>query len=163
MCGLSVLVLLVLNIVIRYKLLDGDKLRTGEYQALADFRYHIRRFLHFSEQAAISEGLEPQQHQTMLAIRSLDSAEGPTVGQLAGMLLVRHNSAVGLLDRLEKRGLVRRTRRTEDRRQATVRLTEEGEVVLERLSGAHRAELANLGPELVKALERVGASPFRRD
>jgi len=150
--------------VLRYNLVrDNGKLGVAEYRALADFRYQIRRFLHFSEQAAGSEGLEPQQHQMMLAIRGLESVEGPTVGQLAGYLLVRHHSAVGMIDRLERRGLAERERRSGDRRQAIVRLTAEGAAVLERLAGAHRTELANLGPHLVKALEQALASPVRRD
>ena len=130
-----------------------------EYRALAGFRYQIRRFLHFSEDAARREGLEPQQHQLMLAIRGLDSAEGPTVGQLAGHLLIRHHSAVGLIDRLEKRGLATRERVADDRRQARVRLTSEGAGILERLASDHRAELASLGPHLVVALEEVLRQP----
>ena len=132
-----------------------NELNQEEYRALADFRFQIRRFLHFSEQAARNEGLEVQQHQMMLAIRGLESEEGPTVGALAGYLLIRHHSAVGLIDRLESRGLVVRERRADDRRQAKVRLTAGGAAVLERLTGAHRDELANFAPHLVNALERV--------
>ena len=149
--------------MLRYELRkDHDQLGLEEYRALAEFRFQIRRFLNFSEKAAKSEGLEPQQHQMMLAIRGLESAEGPTVGQLAGYLLIQHHSAVGMINRLEKRRLAIRERCSEDRRQATVRLTKEGDAVLERLAGAHRAELANLAPHLVKALEQALASPSRR-
>lgn len=140
--------------MIRYELADSRSDLTGkEYRALADFRYQIRSFLHFSEEAARVEGLEPQQHQMMLAVRGLESEEGPTVGMLAAHLLIRHHSAVGLLDRLEKRGFAVRERSSGDRRQAMVRLTPAGASILERLSGAHRAELANLAPRLVDALE----------
>jgi DNA-binding MarR family transcriptional regulator len=142
---------------------DGKELGLAEYRALADFRYQIRRFLHFSEQAAGNEGLEPQQHQMMLAIRGLETAEAPTVGQLAAYMLVRHHSAVGLIDRLEKRGLAERERSTDDRRRARVTLTNEGAAVLERLAGGHRAEMANLAPHLVKALEQVLAKPVSSD
>jgi DNA-binding MarR family transcriptional regulator len=135
------------------------ELGSEEYRALADFRYQIRRFLHFSEQAAGNEGIEPQQHQMMLAIRGLEAADAPTVGQLAEYMLIRHHSAVGLIDRLEKRGFAGRERSTGDRRRATVRLTDEGSAVLERLAGAHRAEMANLAPHLVKALEQALAAP----
>ena len=131
------------------------ELEKDEYRSLADFRYQIRKFLHFSEEAARNEGLEPQQHQMMLAIRGLGSVEAPTIGTLAAYLLIRHNSAVGLIDRLEKRGLAMRERCTDDRRQATVRLTDEGSAMLERLADAHRSELANWAPHLVKALESV--------
>lgn len=91
----------------------------------------------------------------MLAVRGLESEEGPDVAALAAHLLIRHHSAVGLIDRLEKRGLVVRTRRSADRRHATVRLTPQGAAVLERLSGAHQAELANSGPHLIRALEEA--------
>ena len=131
-------------------ILDG-----GDYRALADFRYQIRRFLHFSEQAAREEDLEPQQHQMMLAIRGLEKDGGPTVGGLAAYMLIRHHSAVGLIDRLERRGLVVRNRSLGDRRQAVVRLTPEGTATLERLAEGHRAELANLAPHLVSALEKA--------
>jgi DNA-binding MarR family transcriptional regulator len=132
-----------------------NELQGAEYRALADFRYQIRKFLHFSEEAAREEGLEPQQHQMMLAIRGLESHEAPTVGALAAYMLIRHHSAVGLIDRLEKRGLALRERREDDRRQATVQLTPQGAAVLERLADAHRSELANSAPHLVSALEKV--------
>lgn len=141
--------------MLRYNLVTEHNLNGGDYRALADFRYQIRRFLHFSEEAARQEDLEAQQHQMMLAIRGVESGEGPTIGVLADYMLIRHNSAVGLIDRLEKRGLVARERRSEDRRQAIVRLTPAGENVLERLADSHRAELANLAPHLISALEKA--------
>ena len=134
---------------------DEHILNGNDYRALADFRYQIRRFLHFSEAAAREEELEAQQHQMMLAIRGLEAGNGPTVGALAEYMFIRHHSAVGLIDRLEKRGLVIRERRSEDRRQAIVRLTSAGADVLERLAGSHRAELANLAPHLINALEKA--------
>src|SRR6516165_9494276 len=88
-----------------------------DYRALADFRYRVRRFLHFSEEAARRESLEPHQHQMLLAIRALDAGGGPTVGKLAEYLLIRHHSAVGLVDRLAGRGLAKRVRTGPDRRQ----------------------------------------------
>jgi len=91
----------------------------------------------------------------MLAIRGLESEEGPDIAALAAHLLIRHHSAVGLIDRLERRGLAARTRRPGDRRHATVRLTAEGIAILERLSSAHRAELANSAPHLISALEQA--------
>ena len=130
-------------------------LTSADYQALAEFRFRIRRFLHFSEQAARAEGLEPQQHQLMLAIRACDEAAGPTVGKLAEQLLVRHHSVVGLIDRLAERGLVERVRAGEDRRQVRVRLTPEGEAALSRLAGTHREELRRTGPLLKAALGKV--------
>jgi DNA-binding MarR family transcriptional regulator len=91
----------------------------------------------------------------MLAIRGLESDEGPDIAALAAHLLIRHHSAVGLIDRLESRGLAVRARRPGDRRHATVRLTREGAAILERLSGAHRTELANSAPHLIRALEKA--------
>ena len=135
----------------------GDKqdLPISDYQALGQFRYQIRRFLHFSEAAARNEGLEPQQHQLLLAIKALDKEDGPTVGDLAEYLMVRHHSAVGLVDRLAERNLVERVRGQEDRRQVRVRLTGDGENKLRRLSAMHREELRSSGPLLVEALGRL--------
>jgi DNA-binding MarR family transcriptional regulator len=133
----------------------GDLLSV-DYRALADFRYQIRKFLHFSEEAARAEGLEPQQHQMLLAIKALDDTRGPTVGHLAEHLLIRHHSAVGLIDRLEERQLVRRVRAIDgDRRQVSVQVTREGEVKLRRLASVHRSELLTSDPGLVKALQAL--------
>ncbi len=133
--------------------LSGESfLDLSDYRALGAFRYQIRRFLHFSNHAARAEGLEPQQHQVLLAIKALPDRQGPTVGALAEYLLIRHHSAVGLIDRLAEHGLVVRTRSAEDLRQVRVRLTAEGEQKLDRLSAVHREELRTSGPLLVSAL-----------
>ena len=129
----------------------GDLL-DSEYRALADFRLQIRRFLQFSEQAAEAEGLEPQQHQFLLAVRAFDGSGGPAVGDLARILLIKHHSAVGLTDRLVERGLVERVRNAPDRREVHIRLTPEGQKRLMRLSAGHRDELLNSGPMLVASL-----------
>ena len=131
-------------------------LSSEDYAALGEFRFRIRRFLHFSETAAREEGLEPQQHQLLLAVRSLEQTGGPpTIGALAEHLLVRHHSAVGLIDRMEERGLLERMRDTNDRRQVKVRLTGRGGEKLKRLSVIHRDELRSSGPALVEALSGV--------
>jgi DNA-binding MarR family transcriptional regulator len=130
-------------------------LSQSDYRALSGFRYQIRRFLHFSEEAARAEGLEPQQHQMLLAIQALDDPGDPTIGQLAEQLLVRHHSAVGLIDRLEERGLVVRIRGGEDRRQVRVRMTAEGSRMLHRLTRLHRDELRQSGPKLVASLRAL--------
>ncbi|SPF45037.1 Transcriptional regulator, MarR family [Candidatus Sulfopaludibacter sp. SbA4] len=137
---------------VRQRTAQDDDLTAADYRSLGAFRYQIRRFLHFSEEAAKAEGLEPQQHQMLLAVRALDEPEGPTVGSLAEHLIIRHHSAVGLIDRLAERGLVERTRGQEDRRQVRVRLTAEGEGKLRRLSTAHREELRTSGRMLVETL-----------
>lgn len=126
-----------------------------EIRSLAEFRYQIRRFLHFSEEAARAEGLEPQQHQIMLAIHAWSGEEGPTMGQLADSMFIRHHSAVGLVDRLEERHMAERVHGRGDRREVRVRLTREGAATLERLASAHRAELESSGPVLVDALAAV--------
>src|SRR4051812_27899498 len=98
-----------------------------DYRAIAAFRAALRRFLHFSEEAARSVGLTPQQHQLLLAIRGAASDEPPTVGQLAEALQLRHNSTVGLVDRLSQAGLVGRETSAVDSRRVHVSLTPEGE------------------------------------
>lgn len=132
-----------------------EKFSRSDYRALSRFRFQIRRFLHFSEEAARAEGLEPQQHQMLLAIEASGEEGGPTVGHLADQMMIRHHSAVGLLDRLEERGLVERVRGDEDRRQVRVRMTRTGLEKLHRLTHQHREELRKSGPELVDALRAV--------
>jgi DNA-binding MarR family transcriptional regulator len=131
-----------------------DELDLADYRALHEFRFQIGRFLHFSEEAARAEGLEPRQHQLLLAVRATDGGQ-PTVGELAARLFIRHHSAVELADRLTERGLAVRVRTGSDRRQVRIRLTELGEETLHRLSGAHRDELRHAGPSLAAALSEV--------
>jgi DNA-binding MarR family transcriptional regulator len=128
-------------------------MKDAEYRALADFRFQIRKFLHFSEEAARGAGLEPQQHQIMLAIRGLANDQGPTIGELAEHLIIRHHSAVGLVDRLAQHGYIERVRAIPDRRQVRVQLTPQGEEKLRELSRVHQKELRNSGPRLVQALQ----------
>lgn len=135
-----------------------SRLSDDDYRLLAEFRHQLRRFLAFSEEQAKAAGLQPQQHQLLLALRAA-APEVPTVGYLAKRLVLRHHSAVELVDRLEERGFVRRVRSPEDRRQARVNITPEGEQVLLKLSVAHRAELQRTAPSLVEALQRL-AGPY---
>jgi len=133
----------------------SQDLSSADFRVLADFRYQIRRFLHFSEEAARAEELEPQQHQMMLAVRALGDGAGPAIGALAEHLFIRHHSAVGLIDRLEERRLVKRARADPDRRLVRVKLTPAGERKLHRLARAHRTELRNFGPRLVETLDAL--------
>ncbi len=130
---------------------------TGQdFVALAEFRYQIRKFLHFSEQAARNAGIEPQQHQLLLAIKGLvESQQEPSIGLLAERLQLQHHSTGELVDRLEERGMVSRSRAPADRRQVLIHLTARGEGELEKLTACSLAELRTNGPALVRALEAV--------
>lgn len=130
-----------------------------EYQKLEEFRYQIRRFLAFSENAARESGLEPQQHMALLVIRGTPKGEPATVGRLAERLLLKHHSAVGLVDRLQTLGFVRRQPSPQDARQVLVQLTPHGERMLHRLSVTHRRELDEAGPELAAALRAISRNP----
>lgn len=119
-----------------------------EYQRLLAFRTSLRRFLHWSEEQAEAVGLTAAHHQLLLAIRGHAGASGPTIGELAESLLLRHHSAVGLVDRAAKAGLVERQEDAADRRVVRLRLTARGEEILGRLSAVHMEELQRLAPGL---------------
>jgi DNA-binding MarR family transcriptional regulator len=108
---------------------------------LAQFRFQLRRFLSFSETAARTAGLTPQQHQALLAIKGFSSPEPVSVGELAKILLVRHNTAVGLVDRMTKLRLLERITDDSDSRRILVKLTKKGEQKLQMLSKIHLQEL----------------------
>jgi DNA-binding MarR family transcriptional regulator len=126
---------------------ERRSLERVEYETLAAFRYTLRRFLSFSEAAAADVGLASQQYQALLAIKG-SGRDVMTIRELARQLLIKHNSAVGLVDRLEDAGLVTRGVAPEDRRKVNLRLTPRGMRVLERLAATHRAELRRIGPRL---------------
>src|ERR671923_2904081 len=108
-----------------------------DFKSMAELRYQIRRFLRFSENAARAAGIEPQQHQLLLAVRGLPEGLKPTIGVLAERMQLQHHSTVELIDRLVERGLLCRLRSTDDRRQVLVKLTSEGETVLKKLPIHH--------------------------
>lgn len=126
-----------------------------EYDELADFRFQIRRFLHFSESVALHEGIEPRQHQALLAIKGRRAEDECTIGALAARLFLRHQSTVGLVDRMERRELVVRAPGPDDGRQVVVALTPHGEEILRRLSLTHRAELKQRAPQLASSLRAI--------
>lgn len=132
-----------------------SKISSSDYQALADIRYHIRKYLRFSEAAARAAGLEPQQQQLLLAIAGLPEGSVANVGELAKRLQIQHHSTVELADRLVKRGYVRRQQAEGDRRQVLLGLTAKGEKVLQEFSDDHKDELKILAPALVNALRRI--------
>jgi DNA-binding MarR family transcriptional regulator len=131
------------------------RITIADYRALAAFRHEIRKFISFSEQAARDAGIEPQQHQLMLAVRGLPERMRPTIGAIAERLCVQHHTAVALVDKLEERRLILRERSEADRREVLLRVTYDGEALLRTLSTLHRLQLETVGPNMVRALERV--------
>ena len=140
---------------------SGAELSTGAYRQLADFRYRIRQFLHFSEEAARAHGIEPQQHQVLLAVKGLPQGMRPTVRTLSERLCLRHHSTVELINRLVERGAVARRAGTEDRREVFIELTSLGERILRNLSLLHWEELKVAGPVLSEAIEEILKQPVR--
>src|SRR5580765_7868107 len=129
--GCYFLALLAKHIVLRYNI-PMKRISPSEYQAMAKLRYRIRLFLREGDVAARTAGLEPQQYLMLLAIRGMPDGSAAKIQSLADSLLLRHHSAVELVDRLEKNGHVRRTRGRDDRRQVLVSLLPKGLRVLER-------------------------------
>jgi len=127
-------------------------LSIANYRALSEFRYQIRRFLRFSEDAARGADIEPQQHQVLLAVRGLPAGQRPTIKTLAERMCVQHHTMVALVDHLETKDLVRREPSTRDRREVLVAITPQGDRLLKRLSRAHHEQLQTVGPTLVAAL-----------
>ena len=130
-------------------------LAATDYQALAELRYQIRRFLHFSEEAARDAGLEPRQHQLLLTLKGLPKGVRPRIGELAERLQIQHHSTVELVNRLAAGGYVRRQRGGEDRREVLLALTLKGERVLRELTLHHKMELRTQGPILLAAMRNV--------
>jgi DNA-binding MarR family transcriptional regulator len=128
-----------------------------DYMALAQFRFELRKFLAFSEAAARKQKLTPQQHQALLAIKGFSGGDTASVGDLADRLLIRHHTAVELVDRMTKLGLVVRVADPDDGRRSLVQLTAVGERRLRQLSKIHLEELAAIGGALTRML-----SAFRR-
>ncbi|MGH9529118.1 MAG: MarR family transcriptional regulator [Terriglobales bacterium] len=131
------------------------RLTQSDYRALAELRHQVRRFIHFSEQAARNSGLEPRQHQLMLALKGLPTDVRPTIGELAKRMQIQHHSAVELVNRLASGGFVRRRRGDSDRREVFLCLTSKGDRVLRDLSLHHQSELRTQGPELLATLKLV--------
>ena len=128
---------------------DSIEVDKAEYEAVAAFRYAIRRFLRFSEQAARHAGVTPQQHQLLLTIKGFREPGMASVSDLAERLQMLQHSMVGLIDRTEAQGLVRRIAGQEDRRQVFVTLTAAGEAVLATLAAQHRRELLTMREALL--------------
>jgi DNA-binding MarR family transcriptional regulator len=124
------------------------RLTDADYEQLAQFRYALRGFLHWSAQQARRAGITPTQHQLLLAIRSSRNPRGATISEVADVLLIRHHSAVGLVDRAQDAGLITRERDPDQQSVVHLKLTEDGAIVLGSLSEVHLRELAQLAPTL---------------
>lgn len=137
------------------KALDSNAITKEDYEALASFRYTLRRFLAFSEQAARDVGLTPQHHQALLAIMGFPGPSKPSIGNLADALIIQHHSAVGLVNRLEAMGLAVREQDPADQRRMCLSLTKGGLEVLAKLSLVHRNEIDRVSPELIAFLRQA--------
>jgi DNA-binding MarR family transcriptional regulator len=124
------------------------KLTDDDYERLAEFRYGLRRFLHWSEQQARQAGITPTQHQLLLAIRSSRDPHGASVSEVAEVLIIRHHSAVELIDRAQDAGLVTRERDADTQSVVRLKLTDMGALCLSALSEVHLRELAQLAPAM---------------
>ena len=123
-------------------------LTDGEFEQLLELRTGLRRFLHWSEEQAKTAGITPAQHQLLLAVRGHQGETGPTIGQLAGYLLLRPHSASELIDRAVSAGLVTRNADTNNASVVRIGLTPLGREKLQTLARAHLQELAELGPTM---------------
>lgn len=135
------------------KSLDGTP-TPADYEALALFRLALRRFNAFSESAALGAGLKPQQHQALLAIKAISAKTPPSVGDVAEQLFIRHHSAVELINRLGRMGLIQRFKDPVDGRKVRIALTPLADETLAALSAAHLEELRSVRPLLMKLLRQ---------
>jgi DNA-binding MarR family transcriptional regulator len=127
-----------------------------DYEALASFRYAMRKFLSFSKRVLAAEaGITPEQYEALLALKVYSAAAGLTMTELSEWLQVKHHTAVSLVDKLEKLGFVRRTHGVTDRRHVYVALTVSGSRVLSKVAVLHRREMRVRSPEMIKALLRL--------
>jgi DNA-binding MarR family transcriptional regulator len=133
-------------------------LTDADYRRLAELRHGLRGFLHWSGEQAKRAGLTPTQHQLLLAIRASDDERGPTVTDVAAVLLIRHHSAVELVDRAQDAGLITRERDPDQLSLVRLSLTEHGAATLESLSEMHLRELAQLAPTMRALWEAIDAS-----
>lgn len=126
-----------------------------DFARLLAFRVELRRFLRHSEQAASDAGITPAVHQLLLAVRGLRAQGDPTVGEVAGLLDVRHHSAVELAQRAERHGLLDRRGDPHDHRQVRLRLTAEGEATLDALTRVHLPAIAALAGRLAEVVDET--------
>ena len=124
-------------------------------KAMAQFRFELRRFLHFSETSAEAQGISAQQYQLLQVVETAAGAGRVAISTIAERMVLRHNSAVELVDRAERSGLVQRLSDATDLRRSLVVLTEQGRNVLFEVATAHMVELERAGPAMMEALSRL--------
>jgi DNA-binding MarR family transcriptional regulator len=131
-----------------YEGVASETLTKQDFEALARFRFGIRRYLRFSEETVRQDGLTPQQYQLLLALKGFPGREWATVRELADRLQLRHHSVVELVNRAQGQRLVQRAAHPSDGRAVRVQLTPEGEGVMARLSALHRDQLRRMDAAL---------------
>ncbi|MGA7340566.1 MAG: MarR family winged helix-turn-helix transcriptional regulator [Terracidiphilus sp.] len=141
--------------VLRKPAAHAPSLDVAHLQRLAEFRFQLRRFLHFSQAAAEQAGLRNQQYQMLQCVGGMPVGVEPTIVNVAARMLLKHNSAVELVDRAIEQGLLRRSADRDDHRRILLRVTPQGERMLASLAEFHSQELEQSGPELVRALQHV--------
>ncbi len=135
--------------------LPSPRLSRSQIQRLAEFRFQLRRFLHVSNLAAEAAGLRPQQYQLLQCVHGMPDEMDPTIANVAARMLLKHNSAVELVDRTIEQGFLRRTDDATDHRRILLRLTAQGERVIASLAEFHLQELEQAGPDLIRALRQI--------
>ncbi len=132
-----------------------DEVPLTVYRLLAEFRYHIRKFLHFSEEASRAVGIEPQQYLLLIAIKGLPEGIRPTITAISSRLSLRHHSTVELIDRLVERGALVRRHSEQDRREVLIELTPHGEHLVRSIAILNWEELQNSGAAFSEALQHI--------
>jgi DNA-binding MarR family transcriptional regulator len=138
---------------------EPQPLSRAQMRRLAEFRFQLRKFLHFSSLAAGAAGIRAQQYQLLQCIWGMPEELDPTIANVAARMLLKHNSAVELVDRTIEQGLLRRSPDPTDHRRILLRMTPLGEKLLGSLAAWHLRELEETGPELIRALRRVLLTP----
>lgn len=133
----------------------NEPLSEGDYEALANLRYTLRRFMDFSASAAKTAGIPSQQHQALLVIKGHRPPDPMTIGELASRLLIAPHTATELVGRLSAAGLVERNADPSDKRRQALTLTAKAEACLRELSAVHLQEIRDLTPELIEILQRL--------
>ena len=138
---------------------EPPPLTRAQLRRLAEFRFQLRKFLHFSSLAAEAAGLRAQQYQLLQCVWGMPEELDPTIANVAARMLLKHNSAVELVDRTIEQGLLRRCPDPTDHRRILLRMTPHGEKLLGSLAAYHLRELEETGPELIRSLRRVLLTP----